>query len=182
MFEANGYAGTSVPAIAEEADVAVKTVYLAFHTKAALLRAVWNDRLSGNEVGVPIKEQGWYLAVMEEPNPRRLLQKVAARSRAAKARSAALMEVIRNGADVDSEIAILWSEIEAKLLDVQRSIVERLAEQGALATADLTLATDVLWTLNHPSVWQLLIHHRGWSQEQYESWLAEVLCSQLLAE
>ena len=58
--------------------------------------------------------------------------------------------------------------------------VERLSEQGALATADLAYATDILWTLNHPSVWQLLVHHRGWSAQQYESWLGDILCSQLL--
>ncbi len=180
LFEAKGYTGTSVPAIAEEAGVAVKTVYLSFNTKAALLRAVWDERLSGEEAGTPIKEQAWYRAVIEEPSPERLIRMVAAHSRAVKARSASLMEVIRNAREADSEIASLWNAIEVKLLDVQRSIVKRLAEQGALATADLAHATDILWTLNHPSVWQLLVHHRGWSAQQYESWLGDILCSQLL--
>lgn len=181
LFETYGYAGTSVPAVAEEAGVAVKTVYLSFNTKAALLRAVWEDRLSGDEAGVPVKKRAWYRAVIEEPDPERLLRMVAAHSRAVKARSAALMEVIRNATGLDAEIATLWGDIEAKLLDVERSIVEHLAEHGALAIADLAVATDIVWTLNHPSVWQLLVRQRAWSAEQYERWLGDILCSELLS-
>ena len=118
--------------------------------------------------------------MIEEPDPERLLRLMAAHSRAVKARSAALMEVIRNATGLDAEIANLWSDIEAKLLDVEKSIVEHLAEHGALAIADLTVATDIVWTLNYPSVWQLLVRQREWSAEQYECWLGDILCSELL--
>jgi hypothetical protein len=30
----------------------------------------------------------------------------------------------------------------------------------------------ILWTLNHPDVWQLLVAQRGWTQEQRERWCA----------
>ncbi len=181
LFEENGYTGTSVPAIAAEAGVAVKTVFLSFTTKGGLLRAVWEDRLSGDEAGVPVKEQAWYRALLDEPDPKRLLRMTAAHSRAVKERSASLMEVIRNASGVDHSTAILWNDIEAKLLDVQRSIVEHLSEHDALGTDDLAAATDVLWTLNHPVVWQLLVGNRGWTPEQYERWLGDILCSELLS-
>ena len=61
-----------------------------------------------------------------------------------------------------------------KLLDVQRSVVEQLKERDALARGlDVGTATDVLWTLNHPTVWHLLVRERGWTAEQYERWLGE---------
>jgi hypothetical protein len=41
-------------------------------------------------------------------------------------------------------------------------------------------ATDILWTLNHPDVWQLLVGERRWSPKQYEHWLADTSCEQLL--
>ena len=180
LFEQQGYAATSVPAIADEAGVAVKTVYLAFDTKANLLRVLWENRLGGDEAGIPVKEQASYRAVLAEPDAERQLRMLAARSRAVKTRSGALMEVIRNATAVDAEIAALWDEIQTKLLDVQGSIVEQLYERGDLAAADLKSATDILWTLNHPSVWQLLVRERGWTAEQYEQWLGDILCSQLL--
>lgn len=181
LFERDGYAATSVPAIAAEAGVAVKTVYLAFETKATLLRAVWAERLSGDEAAVPVKEQASYREILEETDPERQLRLLAARSRAVKTRSGALMEVIRNATTVDGDIAALWHEIETKLLDVQGSIVGQLHDRNALAHRDVATATDILWTLNHPSVWQLLVRERGWTADQYEQWLGDALCSQLLA-
>ena len=45
LFAEHGYVGTSVAEIAEEARVALKTVYAVFGTKAELLRALWNLRM-----------------------------------------------------------------------------------------------------------------------------------------
>ncbi len=183
LFEQQGYAATSVPAIAEEAGVALKTVYVAFETKARLLRVLWDERLSGDEAAIPVTERAWYLNLAEEPDPQRKLHLVAGQGRVVKTRSGALMEVIRNAASVDVEIARLWDDIQTKLHNVSRSIVEQLHEKKALAGGlDLATATDILWTLNHPSVWKLLVVERGWTAGQYEQWLADVLCSELLQE
>ncbi len=44
LFERDGFAATTMAAIATEARVALKTVYVAFETKAGVLRALWNLR------------------------------------------------------------------------------------------------------------------------------------------
>lgn len=181
LFEGQGYGATSMPAIAEEAGVALKTIYVYFETKAGLVHALWDARLGGDEAATPVFERGWYRAVVDEPVPERKLRLVAAQAHHVKGRSGALLEMIRTAAGTDPEIASLWEGIEAKLIDVQRSIVEQLHASGSLARSlELTEATDVLWTLNHPAVWQLLVRVRGWTGEQYERWLGDILCSQLL--
>lgn len=181
LFERQGYAATSMPAIAAEAGVALKTVYVAFETKARLLQALWDARLGGDEEGIPVFERAWYRHVLKEPNPEHKLRLVAAQARVVKTRSGALLEAIRNAAAVDAEAAALWNRIQTKLHDVQRSIVDQLHQQNALARGlDIATATDILWTLNHPAVWQLLVRERGWSPEQYEQWLGDAFCTQLL--
>jgi AcrR family transcriptional regulator len=181
LFERQSYSGTSMPAIAEEAGVALKTVYVHFQTKAALVHALWDARLGGDEAYLPVLERDWYRAVVNEPAPERKLRLVAAQARRVKGRSGALLEMIRTAALADPEIATLWGAIEAKLLDVQRAVVEQLHATGSLAASlDVTRATDILWTLNHPAVWQLLVVGRGWTGEQYERWLGDAFCSQLL--
>jgi hypothetical protein len=45
---------------------------------------------------------------------------------------------------------------------------------------DVARATDILWTLNHPDVWLLLVGERGWTPEQWERWFADTACAQLL--
>jgi hypothetical protein len=44
----------------------------------------------------------------------------------------------------------------------------------------MTRATDILWTLNHPDVYRLLVGDRGWTPDEHEEWLANTLCEQLL--
>lgn len=181
LFLGKGYSGSSMPAIAEEAGVALKTVYVYFQTKAALVHALWDARLGGDEAEVPVLEREWYREVANEPAAERKLRLVAAQARRVKTRSGALLEMIRTAASADPEIAALWADIEAKLLNVQHSIVEQLDATGSLAPSlDITRATDVLWTLNHPAVWQLLVAGRGWTGEEYERWLGDVFCAQLL--
>jgi hypothetical protein len=41
-------------------------------------------------------------------------------------------------------------------------------------------ATDLLWTLNHPNVWQVLVRERGWTPEEYERWCGDVACAELV--
>jgi len=48
-----------------------------------------------------------------------------------------------------------------------------------LAT-DVTTATDILWALNHPDLYRLLVRQRRWPPDRYERWLAAVLREQLL--
>src|ERR1700674_5432595 len=71
LFEQGGYAATTMDAIATEAAVALKTVYVAFDTKSGLLRALWNHLLRGGRDDVPVAEQQWYRKVVEEADPER---------------------------------------------------------------------------------------------------------------
>jgi AcrR family transcriptional regulator len=169
-------------AIAEEAGVALKTVYLAFDTKSGLLRALWHLLLRGDEDDLPVGERRWYRDVIEEPDPERQLRLTARNSRMIKERAGTLLGVIRNAAPADPDIKALWGRIQSDFYDNQLSIVKALhAHKGLRPGLDVTRAADILWTLNHPDLWQLLVGERGWTPEQYEQWFGDTVCSQLLA-
>jgi AcrR family transcriptional regulator len=182
LFTTQGFAATTMAAIAGEAGVALKTVYLAFDTKSGLLRELWHVLLRGDADGAPVRERQWYQDVLDERDPVRQLRLNARNSRVVKERAASLLAVIRNAAPLDVETAALWDRIEREFYDNQRTIVETLHERAALAQGlDVTRATDILWTLNHPDVWALLVGERGWTPEQYEHWFGDTSCAQLLA-
>ena len=182
LFERDGYAATTMAAIAAEARVALKTVYVAFETKSGVLRALWNLRLRGDRDDLPVAQQRWYREVLEEPDPERQLRLTARNSRLVKVRIAALLEVIRSAAPVDSDIEALWGRIQTEFYANQGVIVQSLHDKRALkAGLDVGSATDILWTVNHPTVWQLLVGARGWTPERYEQWCADLACAQLLA-
>jgi AcrR family transcriptional regulator len=181
LFERDGYNATSVAAIAGAAGVALKTVYLSFGSKPELLRAVWHRALRGERDEVPVGEQEWFHEVMAEPDPAKRLLLAAHNSRLVKERAGAIMEVIRAAAPGDEEIAELWRRIGSDFHANQRTIVESLAADAALAPdLDTEAAADILWALNHPTVYHLLARERGWTPDRYEQWLAELLSSQLL--
>jgi hypothetical protein len=161
--------------------VALKTVYVAFETKSGVLRALWNVRLRDGRDEVPVAESRWYREVVDEPDPERQLRLDIRNSRVVKLRIAALLEVIRSAAPVDPDIEALWGRIGTEFHANQRVIVESLSKKRALRPGlDVDRATDILWTIVHPSLWQLLVGERGWTPEQYEQWCGDLACAQLL--
>jgi AcrR family transcriptional regulator len=181
LFERQGYQATAMATIATEAGVALKTVYVAYETKGGIVRALWNLLLRGDDDGAPIAERDWYRAVLEEPDPERQLRLNARNSRLGKQRIGSIVEVIRSAAPADPEIAALWERIESDYHANQRAIVESLNAKRSLKPGlDVDRAADVLWLLNHPSQWQLLVGERAWTPEQYEQWSADVACTLLL--
>jgi AcrR family transcriptional regulator len=181
LFERQGFATTTVAEIAAEAGVAVKTVYLAFETKSGVLRALWNALLRGGDDDIPVAAQEWYREAVDEPAPERQLRLNARNSREAKLRIGAVLEVIRGAAGGDDELDALWKRIQTEYHANQAVLVKSLDEKGALRPElGVERATDILWTLNHPSIWRLLVQERGWSPEEYEQWCGDVACEQLL--
>jgi AcrR family transcriptional regulator len=181
LFEQQGFAATTMAAIAAEAGVALKTVYVIFETKSGVLRALWNMLLRGEHDEAPVSDQQWYRDVVGEPDPERQLRLDAHNSRVVKLRVAGVLEVIRSAAPVDPDIQALWNRIGTEFHANQRVIVESLDAKHALRPGlDVQTATDILWTLVHPNLWQLLVGERGWTPEQYEQWCADTACAQLL--
>jgi AcrR family transcriptional regulator len=181
LFETHGYAATSMNAVAADAGVALKTVYVAFESKSGLLRALWHLLLRGDEGDAPVGERSWYREVLDEPDPRRQLELNARNSRAVKERAGGVMEVLRTAAPADPELHELWARIQSEFYENQRAVVRSLRRKRALKPGlGVRRATDLLWTLNHPDVYRLLVAERGWTPAQYEAWLAEAFADTLL--
>lgn len=181
LFEADGYAPTTMAAIAAEAGVALKTVYVVFETKAGLLRALWNHLLRDGRDEVPVAEQPWYRAVLAEPDPERQLRMGAHNSRVVKERIAGILAVIRGAAPVDPDIGALWGRIQSEFHANLRVVVETVhRKRGLRRGLGVDRATDILWTIVHPSVWEALVGERGWTPDAYEKWTADLSCEQLL--
>jgi AcrR family transcriptional regulator len=181
LFLRDGYGATTMSAIAKEAGVALKTVYVAFETKAGVLRALWNARLRERDDVPHMSRHPGVRAALDAPDPEHVLRLNARNSRLGKARIGMLADVIRAAAPLDADIDMLWQRINTEYHGNQRAVVERLSAAGALAPElDVDRATDILWTINHPSTWHLLTALRGWTADDYERWAADAACEQLL--
>jgi AcrR family transcriptional regulator len=181
LFERRGYAATSVAAIAKEAGVALKTVYAVFGTKRDVLIALRTRLVRGGGDPVPVAEQDWFRTMAAEPDPRERIRLFARGSAEIKKRAGTIVEIIRQAAPADPEIASLWDQFMRDFYENQQLVIEGLDQDGVLVP-DADRATDILWTINHPNVYHLLVHGRGWTDAEYERWLDATLADQLLTD
>src|SRR5918999_1487772 len=73
LFVRDGYAATSMAAIAEEAGVAVPTVYAGLRSKAGVLRAVVDLTIRGDVDAAPLASRAAWQAIEREQDPRERL-------------------------------------------------------------------------------------------------------------
>ena len=183
LFIRDGYATTTMAAIAEEADVAVQTVYAVFGTKRAILTELFAVRVVGNDEETPLRDRQDWQHMEREADPRCQLALLASIATRIGNRIAALYGVMAGAAGSDSEIAEMyrWQQ-QARYRD-QRRVARSLSRKGALrAGLSEARATDIMWAIANPNTHRSLIGERGWATEEYERWLAQVLISALLEE
>jgi AcrR family transcriptional regulator len=181
LFEHEGYATTSVAAIAKAAQVTPRTVYLGFETKAGLLRAIWNSALRGERDDAPVAQQRWFQEVLNEPDPERALRLNARNSRRFKEQSTKLLQVVRDAAPLEPAICELWGRIQVEYHANQLAVVRSLGKGALRPGLGERRAADIIWSLNHPNTWIQLSVLRDWTPGQYERWVADKSCQQLLA-
>lgn len=162
--------------------MAVPTIKLTFRTKALVLVAAWDHAIKDGPDQRPVVEQDWFKQMIAAPDPREPLRLQAEGSVRVKQRIAPIIEAIRAAAPADAEIAALWEKMQAEFHDNQRRTIQALRAKGPLRP-ELTedTATDLLYTLNHPTLYHLLVGRLSWTGQQYTEWLTRTLADQLLA-
>ncbi|MDG6107196.1 TetR/AcrR family transcriptional regulator [Dactylosporangium aurantiacum] len=180
LFADRGYAGTTMQAIADEAGVAVESVYKA-GSKAQLLRRAHDEAVAGDDRPIPLLERDELRAAFAEDDQRALIRAFA-RAIAGRARTLTpLSSAFVQAAGADPAIGATWEELEAqRRIDMGR-LVEAVAARGPLRDG-LTVdrGTTLLWTvLNHQAGW-LITQQLGWSDEQVADWIVELLTCLLL--
>src|SRR5262249_15275124 len=112
LFAAQGYTQTSIEQIAQRAGVARPTVYTAFTGKPALLKEAVDLLLAADDAPVPVRARPWFQELLNQHDPRRMLEVEARNDRMINERIAALHEAMRNAAAADDDIADLHATIK----------------------------------------------------------------------
>jgi AcrR family transcriptional regulator len=181
LFVARGYAATSMQAIADEAGMAVQTLYFTFKTKRALLAELLDVALAGDDEPVPNLERPQVRAVLDNPDPAAQLREQARLAREVYERVAPVLQVIAHAAAADPDIHELWHTNNAQRVAVMEQLTTTLAAKTPLREGvDVAMATDITLALLSPELYHLLTTHRGWPPARWEEWTADALVTQLL--
>lgn len=163
-----------MPAIAQAAGVALDTVYATVGRKPALFRLLVEMAISGENEPVPAEERDYVRAIRGKPDARKKLEVYAAALRAIHARLAPLFLVLQAAAPLDPDLKALWNEIAQRRAANMRLFAKDLKATGRLREdLSLNVVADVVWSMNSPEFYQLLVEQRGWSPEQFQAWLAD---------
>jgi AcrR family transcriptional regulator len=183
LFEEHGYGRTTIADIARSASVSPETIFKAFGSKSALLGAVVTAAVRGDPEATPLRQRPVIDAIRREEDPRRQLAMYGSLLADVNPRLAPLVRVLREAASGDPDTASALESLNANRLDGMREFAGLLHDRGVLrAGMSKAEARDVLWTLNSPELYQLLVVDRGWSARRYGKWVAQQLGAALLGE
>lgn len=182
LFVQQGYPATTLTQVAEAAGVAADTVLHIFGSKKALLKAVLDVVVGGDEAAVRVLDRPGPQAMRRETDQRRQVEMLARGIAEQAERIQPLDDILRSAAVVDSDARALRDDIQLRQRrQAMKQVVSWIADNGGL-TGGLSVdaATDIVWTVTSPEVHHLLRQQCGWDAERYQGWLYDTLASSLL--
>src|SRR5689334_20644451 len=169
LFTTRGYSATSMQAIADEAGMAVQTLYFTFRTKRALLSELLDVAIAGDDEPVPTLERPRVLAAIDNPDPVAQLRELAGIAREIYERVAPVLQVVAHAAPGDPEIHELWMTNNAQRAVVMERFITALATKTPLREGlDTSMAIDIALALQSPEMYQFFTTRRGWSPAVWE--------------
>lgn len=170
-------------AIAEAAGVSRATVFASLGGKKALLKHAYDVALVGDDEPIPFPERPRSQAVRREPDPWRLLAMYAGLIAEMYGRLAPIYEAVRGAASADPDVREVWETIGAERRIGADNLMGLLLSRGSLrAGLDAQSGADLMWVLNDPGLYHLLVNRRGWSPARFEAWLSQTMQEQLLPD
>ncbi|GAA2616532.1 hypothetical protein GCM10010399_54360 [Dactylosporangium fulvum] len=172
LFAAQGYAATTVAAIAEEAGVTAKSVYTLADKPRLLLLAV-TEATGGMTPDTT--------AVLDAPDPAARVRAVAHTGARTLLRLYPIHRAFEQAAAAEPALREPWQEHERHRRARIKKVVRAVAGAGGLRQG-LTVgrATDTLWALVTWHAVALLVEERGWGRAKLAAWLEDVLAALLL--
>lgn len=173
LFVRDGYAATTLTAVAAEAGVAPRTVYVRFGTKAALLKRAVDVALVGDTAPIPVAERDWLQRSLGGPTLDDRIRLLARGSSQLMQRAGALFVVVAEAAATEPVIAAAAQAGREATRDTFRAFWRAAHQDGLLAPdADMRWLADTSAVLGSADTYVHIARTYSWSASAYERWLA----------
>ena len=181
LFARDGYSSTTMQALADEAGVAVQTIYASFGSKRSVLKELFDTSVVGDDEQIALVERSEWRAWEDEREPVRQIDLFARAQRMVSERAADVMQILLAAAAADAEISQMHQEAEDARYADQRRLADLLSRRDQLLGGlSQRRAADIIWTLAGPGTYTDLVRRRGWRGQDYEEWLSAQLRAALL--
>lgn len=176
LFERDGFRRTTLVAIADAAGVSVESVYKNFGSKTAVVKAVFDLVIAGDDEEVPIAERPATQLIREEPDARRKIAMFVDGLVQRLARSAKVQILIRDGRHVDDALTPVWDALNVEGLTGMTMLGRHLLDTGQLREGiELEEVRDLLWNYLAIDHYERLVLAQHWTHERYRRWLTHAV-------
>ena len=175
----SGYQATTLAGLARRAGVSQQTIYNSVGGKAAVLKAVYDIELAGDDKPLAMSDRPEFRAVMSQRSVPATLRAYAGLSRMIIGRVVPLLgAVFVDGAGSDADLRAFLTRIDGERRAGNTGVVTRIRDHFGLPHGlEFEKAVDLVWTLTAPEVADRLLRQCQWSLDEYERWLASALIS-----
>jgi len=182
LFVDPGYAATALTAVAAEAGVAVQTVYKVFGSKKALLSALVDVTIAGDDEDVALAQRQFVADIRALSGARAKLERYAVHLAETHARQAPVMLALAGAATADPDAAAIWRKNLTERRHGMAMFAADLAVSGELRPEHtVETAADVLWLAMDFRNWDWLVRERGWSPERFRRWYVDTVAAAILS-
>ncbi len=181
-LERSGYHATTIAGLASAAGVSPQTIYNSIGGgKAAVIKALYDVRLAGDDEPVPMAERPEIRRIAEQSDATAALRAYIAAGRVLYERVGRLLGILLvDGPGADADLRTFVDTIERERRIGNTSIVTHVAGRFGLRPGlDAEQAVDIVWTLTSFEIADRLIRRCGWSLDAYEQWLGDVVVGSL---
>lgn len=177
MLLRDGYHAMSVSALAGAAGVSAQTVYNAVGGKAAVVKAVYDVLLVGDDAPVAMHDRPEFRAMSQAPDQEAFMRAYAALCATIYERVGPLLGVLlAQGAGNDSSLQDFVATIDRERRVGNTNALNALeAAHGLPARLDREHFIDIVWTVTAPEIYDRFVRRCGWTHAMYAAWLAEAL-------
>lgn len=177
LFETKGFASVTIEEIAWGAGVSAPSIYSIFQSKRGVLLSLMDEALSPDQFEALIARG------KEEKSPHKRLEVTATIARQLYDAEKEHLSLLRGASIVDPIFKELEIERETRRYERQKETVDALANDKALTDhLSLSQIRDILWAFTGRDFYRMLVVERGWTSDEYEKGLAELLIQTLLSK
>jgi AcrR family transcriptional regulator len=177
MLLRDGYHAMSVSQLASSAGVSAQTVYNAIGGKAAVVKAVYDVLLVGDDEPVAMQDRPEFRAMSQAPDREGFVRAYAALCATIYERVGPLLGVLlAQGAGGDAGLQEFVATIDRERRVGNTNALNALERaHGLPAQLDRERFIDIVWTVTAPEIYDRFVRRSGWTHAMYAAWLAEAL-------
>ena len=178
LFLERGYVATTVADIAQEAGVALQSVYKVGHSKADLLHQVRDLAVAGDDQQVMLVDRPEFVAIRAEADPDRQVEMLASLVATTMERLAPVWVAYREAAAVDAKAAANLVTAHQRRHHTFTNVIGEIPEHRLRHSREES--TDTAWAIASPDVYLLLQSVLEWDADRYAEWMSRTLADLLL--